>query len=140
MADVVHATGDHTVIRSQWCETEVQRLSADVIVMTFRGVGEEEPARLLLPALDRMLGGQPVHVFADTWELQSYSPPFRKALTEFARTMLPRMRSLRVLVRSRVVAMGTSLSGAVLGGKLRAVTSRETFDAAIEAALASAED
>lgn len=140
MAECVLSTPNHTVIRSQWCELDLRRLAPDAVLMTLTGVGEAEAGDLLLPALDRMIDGKRVHVFVDAWEPKSYAPAFRRVLTDFARRALPHLQAIEVLIQSRLVAMGTALSSALLGGKIHAVATRKAFDAALASATGHAVD
>jgi hypothetical protein len=73
-------------------------------------------------------------VFNDTERMPTYDTGFRQALTEWSDSKKGRLTMIHILTRSKVVAMGASVSNMLLGGNIKMYASRAPFEAAFVAA------
>jgi hypothetical protein len=73
-------------------------------------------------------------VFNDTERMPTYDTGFRQALTEWSDSKRGRLKTIHILTRSKVVAMGASVSNMLLGGNIKMYASRTPFETAFVAA------
>jgi hypothetical protein len=123
-------------IRHDRGECRLRRLGPRVMRAEFTGHIELSVADPLVKELEGFFGnGNDLYFFSDSELMTGWDSGFREKVTECIHRHLARVESCHVLVRSRIVAMGVSVSGLLLGGKLRAHNSRTAFESAMQQAL-----
>lgn len=114
---------------------EIYFLSADIVLQRATGLADrahaEAIATTLQPAID---GGTRLAIFDDFSGLEGYTSQARIELTAWTRKNLPKIGSIHILVRSKLVSMGVAVANVALGN-VNSYTDRKSFDAAIERAL-----
>lgn len=130
------SNGEHTF--------SVTKVAPAVFVTRGVGVMTGDVMERFIAMLDReVAAGTRGMVFFHDWEhIESYEPAMRQKLTEWRRRA-PKgaTKSISVLVRSKLVAMGVSASSVLLrliGLEIQSFSSREEFNRAIRSAAASA--
>jgi hypothetical protein len=115
---------------------EIRELSPIVTLDRIVGVIDEELAGVINAAYDDLLSRRDrPHTFHDWSGVVGYSPTARKSLTGAVDSWRGRMRSVHILVSSRVLAMGISVANAVLGSYIQAYADPQRFRDAMEQAL-----
>ncbi len=108
-----------------------------VIVFTYSGYATLPAVAFIEEAVDRVLAKDVrPDLFIDLDDLDGYDTAYRRAISEWGVRKLSRFGEVRVMVRSRIVAMGIAVSNLTAANKLKPTTKRLEFDAAIEAAIA----
>jgi hypothetical protein len=95
------------------------------------GHGGADLADQLVRENDRLMGGRrDVVAFFDGLEFTSYDPEFRAALAAQARRQLAagQIKTVTVLSRSKLVAMGSAVVNLALGSKFEIVASAKSFE------------
>lgn len=114
---------------------ELRELSRTVTLDRIVGVIDDELAAIINAAYDDILSRRAhPHTFHDWSGVVGYSPTARKLLTNAVEAWRGRMRSVHILVSSRVLAMGISVANVVLGGYIKAYADPQKFRAAMEQA------
>lgn len=75
-------------------------------------------------------------LFIDLTQMTSYDSDYRKAISKWGSENYRRFGEVRVLVRSKLIAMGIAVSNLTAEGKLKPTTQRRDFDGAFAAAMA----
>lgn len=91
----------------------------------------EAIARHLGAHLER---GFSLAIFDDFEQLTGYDSDARLSLTAWTKQNAARIRTIDILVRSKLVAMGVSVANLALGGNIRSHSVRARFEAALSAA------
>jgi len=73
-------------------------------------------------------------IFVDLYEVTGYDSQYRIEVTRWGDTIRERVGTFMLLVRSKLVAMGVSVSNLALGGFMTATAKRSQFDIALAAA------
>jgi hypothetical protein len=124
-----------TKLRSSRAELTVQVRPPAILLLTVQGYWEGALMSQVIRELDRFVHPRTgLHFFVDAEMLTGYDSEVRVALTEWVRTNRPALRSVHALVRSKIVAMGTSVANLALGNFLIAHSSRSDFERAMNAA------
>ena len=109
-----------------------------VIVLQFSGHLELPMAQHMMDGVDRLrMNGRPIDAFDDWQGMDSYETDARVALTDWVRRTRTAFQTLHLLQRSKAVSMGISVANLVLGGLLRSHTDRDSFQKALEEAIAA---
>jgi hypothetical protein len=83
----------------------------------------------------RTAGVGRVHMFWDTTETIGYKSECRVALEQWQKQAVPRLASVTVLVKSRLMEMAISVTNLLVGGVNKATRDRAKFDAMIKSAI-----
>ncbi len=73
--------------------------------------------------------------FVDLEALTGYDPNYRYEITKWGDGIKGRVGVFMLLVRSRLIAMGVSVSNMMLGGMMTATNKRQDFQMALSAAI-----
>jgi len=106
-----------------------------VLVMSLQGYGEAEFAAPTLAAYETLAKTGQIHFFAEAEHLTNYDSRLRTAMTSRFLPDRQRFGSLRVLVKSKIVAMGVSVANLALGGIVDITTDQEAFKQSLDACL-----
>ncbi len=106
-----------------------------LLLVSLHGQGEGAFAASILRTFESLAGGEPVHVFADCEALGNYDSQLRTELTAGLLPSRERIATLRILVKSRFVAMGVTVMNLALGGIIESDTERPAFVSALDARL-----
>lgn len=107
-----------------------------VILFTYRGHVTVDAVPFIERAVDRVLAAKDrPDLFIDLDRLTGYDSSFRQEISKWGARMYRRMGEVRVLVRSRIVAMGIAVSNLTAGGKLKPTTRRADFQKALDEAI-----
>jgi hypothetical protein len=111
-----------------------------IIRFKYFGFNEAASVPWMGETANRMVraGPTPVDMFVDCWDQEGYEPGFRTGLTEWNKRIQSDIRSMPLLIRSKIASMGITVSNIALGGLLVPYTDRQTFDREIMAATARA--
>lgn len=106
-----------------------------VLVLSLQGYGDADFATSTLTAYETLAQSGPIHLFADLESLVNYDSRLRTEVT--ARLLADRERfgALRVLVKSKIVAMGVSVANLALGGIIDVTSDPEAFKASLDTCL-----
>ena len=108
-----------------------------VIIFTYAGYATAPMVTFIEESVDRVLAkGTKPDLFIDLDRIEGYDSTYRRAISEWGARNYRRFGEVRVLVRSRIVAMGIAVSNLTAANKLEPTTKRHEFQAAIEAAIA----
>ena len=121
-------------------ELKFWRPAPHVIVTRFQGtMFDAHLANLAMLAIEDVIAReQPrVDIFHDWEEMELYATQARTLMTERAVPLAGNINSLNVMLGSKVVLMGVSLSSIKLGG-IPTFTQRKEFEQAIQRAVQSA--
>lgn len=75
-------------------------------------------------------------LFIDLTQMTSYDSDYRKAISKWGSENYRRFGEVRVLVRSKLIAMGIAVSNLTAEGKLKPTTQRSDFETAFATAMA----
>lgn len=107
-----------------------------VIVFTYHGHITAEAVPVIEHSVDQVLeAGLTPDLFIDLEHVTSYDSDYRKAVSAWGARNYRRFGEVRVLVRSKFVAMGIAVSNLTSSGKLRPTTKREEFLSALQGAI-----
>src|SRR5258708_1619085 len=108
-------------------------------VMRFKyfGFSEASCVRWMAETADALIAENraPIDMFVDCWDQEGYEPGFRSGLTEWNQRIHGNIASLVLLIRSKIAAMGISVSNIVLGGLLVPYTDPKKFETEITLAV-----
>ncbi len=108
-----------------------------VIVFTYFGHATVPMVTFIEQSVDLVLAkGSKPDLFIDLDAIDGYDSAYRRAISEWGARNYRRFGEVRVLVRSRIVAMGIAVSNLTAANKLQPTTKRQEFQAAIDAAIA----
>ena len=79
--------------------------------------------------------GPPSTCSFDCWDQEGYEPGFRTGLTEWNQRIRGNIAKMSLLIRSKIAAMGISVSNIVLGGLLVPYTDPKKFETEIAMAV-----
>ena len=107
-----------------------------VILFTYRGHVTVDAVPFIERSVDRVLAtGVRPDLFIDLDRMDSYDTDYRREVSKWGARMYRRFGEVRVLVRSKLVAMGIAVSNLTAGGKLKPTTKRGDFQRALEEAI-----
>ncbi len=75
-------------------------------------------------------------LFIDLAAMTGYDSEYRKAISEWGARTHPHFGEVRVLVRSKLIAIGIAVSNLTAANKLKPTTDRREFERSLEAAAA----
>jgi hypothetical protein len=86
--------------------------------------------------VDRVLAaGLRPDLFIDLERMTGYDSAYRKAISSWGARLYRHFGEVRVFVRSRLVAMGIAISNLTAANKLRPITNRTHFQAALDESI-----
>ncbi len=112
-----------------------------VIRFKYFGFSEAAAVPWMAETANRMIkvgGRSPVDMFVDCWNQEGYEPGFRTGLTDWNRRIYNDIRTMPLLIRSKVAAMGITVSNIALGGLLVPFTEPQQFDRAYHESVLAA--
>ena len=74
--------------------------------------------------------------FGDYSAMTRYDGNTRVVLSEFTAKHKNSLRTVAILVQSKIVAMGVSVANLATGGKIEAFSNRDKFESALQKAVA----
>ena len=117
-------------------EVEVLRLRPSLAYIRMVGVAGEPAGQLIERIFAKEFASPPrLYTFWDLRDLQNYHSEVRIRSTHALLASRARLQSVHAFSRNRLVAMGVSVANLAMGGIIKAHTSAETFDAALEQTL-----
>lgn len=116
----------------------VWMLSTDVIVQTLKGHCTLELSTGMYEGVRQLVGrGGRFHVFDNYDEATGYDTEVRHHIIQFSRVLRPSIKSLHILFRSKLLAMGVSLFDAAVGGGVKSYSNRTKFELQLLDAVAA---
>lgn len=114
-------------------DSRVELVAPNVVLIAVEGYLEAATGHSLAAALDRRLEASrgAVHVFCDVERVDNYHSDVRTELTRVLLAHRPKIASMQVLVRSKIVKMGVAVANLSLGGLIRSCESRSLFEGAL---------
>jgi hypothetical protein len=107
-----------------------------VMLFTYRGYMTVEVVPFIERSVDGVLArGLRPDLFIDLERMTGYESAYRKAVSLWGAKMYRHFGDVRVLVKSKLVAMGIAVSNLTAANKLEPTTSRVTFQAHMDAAI-----
>ena len=112
--------------------------SPNVIRFKYYGFNEASCVGWIETTANKMIraGRSPVEMFVDCWDQDGYEPGFRTGLTEWNKRIHGDIHAMALLIRSKVAAMGITVSNIALGGIMTPYTDQKKFEIEIAAAVA----
>lgn len=108
-----------------------------VMVFTYSGHASLPAVEFIERTVDRVLAkGVKPDLFIDLDSIEGYDTAYRRAISAWGARNYRRFGEVRVMVRSRIVAMGIAVSNLTAANKMKPTTKRHEFDAALDAAIA----
>ena len=111
-----------------------------VIRFKYFGFNEASAVPWMAETADRMVveGRSPADMFVDCWDQTGYEPGFRTGLTDWNKRIQNDIRSMPILIRSKIASMGITVSNIALGGLLVPYTDPQKFERAVQDAMVEA--
>lgn len=110
-----------------------------IVLTQLTGFGDGSFADPIIAALDEALTGKgPIHFFLEMTAMENYDSALRTRLTNHVSQNRPRVASLQVVARSKLVTMGVAVANLALGGLITNHGSLSAFQAALDRAIAEA--
>jgi hypothetical protein len=106
-----------------------------VLVISFQGHGDAELTAPAVAAYETLDHSGLVHLFVDAENLVNYDSRLRTDLTARFFPDRERFGAFKVLVKSKIVAMGASVANLALGGIIDILNGPETFKSGLETCL-----
>jgi hypothetical protein len=107
-----------------------------VMLFTYGGHLTADGVPFVDASVDRVLrAGIRPHLFVDLEQISGYDTEYRHAIGRWARRVETDVEGWFFLVRSRIVAMGVTLSTLRARAPIKATARRSEFDAAIQTAV-----
>jgi hypothetical protein len=107
-----------------------------VMLFTYGGHLTADGVPFVDASVDRVLkAGIRPHLFVDLEQISGYDTEYRQAIGQWARRVEIDVEGWFFLVRSRIVAMGVTLSTLRARAPIKATAKRSEFDAALQAAV-----
>jgi hypothetical protein len=114
----------------------ISRPSVGVVVFTYHGHASVEFVPFIERIVDRELAkGLRPDLFINLEAMTGYDSDYRKAVSVWGAKNYRRFGDVRVLVRSRLLAMGIAVSNLTASGKLKPTTQHADFFAQLEQAI-----
>lgn len=108
-----------------------------VLTSAVSGYIQMEAASGLMGAFDAVAAAQgPVDAFHDWSAVVGYDTQTRETYTAWSKAHRAQVKSVNILVGSRLVAMGISVANLMVGGFLKATQDRDAFKRALQGVLA----
>jgi hypothetical protein len=105
------------------------------MLFTYRGHLTADVVPFIDATVDRVLrAGIRPHFFVDLEHVSGYDTEYRRAMGPWARRVELDVEGWFFLVRSRIVAMGVTISTLHARAPIKATTKRSEFEAAMQAA------
>ena len=106
------------------------------MVFTYRGYMTADVVPFVAAAVDRMFAtGATPDFYVDLGDLGGFDSEYRRQITEWGKIAYQQIGEARFFVRSRLIAISVAVSNLAVRGKIKALTKRTEFDAAIDAAV-----
>jgi hypothetical protein len=109
-------------------------------VMRFKyfGFSETRCVGWMETTADKMIreNRPPIDMFVDCWDQVGYETGFRTGLTAWNKRIKKDIRSMSLLIRSKIAAMGITVANLTLGGLLVPCTDPQKFESEINLAIA----
>ena len=102
-----------------------------IIRFKYFGFSEATAVPWMAETANRMIkvgGRSPVDMFVDCWNQEGYEPGFRTGLTDWNKRIQKDIRTMPLLIRSKIAAMGITVSNIALGGMLVPFTDPQQFE------------
>jgi hypothetical protein len=132
------AEAESAPLREEWSTdrgtTTIVERSTTVVLVHAKGHLDSHDGKRIGAAVEELLGVRPRHLFFDVGELVGYHPDVRRDLTQLFVDQKPRVLSLHVLARSKIVRMGVSVARLALEA-LVGHSDAGSFNRALNAAL-----
>ena len=117
------------------CGLTVQWMAGPrAVIQVGSGHGDAELARLMVDGLTRELQGlTDIVCFFDGLAFTGYDPAFRVTMAEGARRLMAtgQFKTLRLLTRSKIVAMGVSVANLAVRSNFEVYSNAAAFDRAL---------
>ena len=105
-------------------------------MFTYHGYMTAEVVPFIELSVNRVLdAGHRPDVFIDLDDLNGYDSEYRQKVSRWGDRYYRRFGEARVLVRSKIIAMGIAMSNLTSEGRLKPTTRRSEFQAALDAAV-----
>ncbi len=122
--------------RSARGEVRLWLAAPNVVVVKYVGYTDGGCVDFLAAAFATLVPSRrDVHLFVDCEEQTGYEMTFPSRIADWAREVLPRLRTVCIFVCSRIVAFGVAVVNVVTGGHASTVTTREEFVARLAASV-----
>lgn len=121
-------------VHREWPESEYWLYvpMATIVVSRVAGRGSEEVAETMIEEFDRLFADDSaLSIFTDMSEMSDYSSKARALLTNWTKKNMPRTRTVHVLVKSKLVAMGVSVANLALRSGMKIHSSAASFEDAV---------
>jgi hypothetical protein len=129
------STAETTKLTSKRGEVTVELTPPALLMLTFRGHLDGPLVNDVERELNRHLASRRnVDLFLHAWSLAGYDTEARVVLTNWLSKNRPLLRSVQVLVHSKLVAMGATVASLALGGFVTVHSEARLFQQAIETA------
>ena len=124
-----------------WCSPRgrlaIEKPVPGVIRFTYDGYMTADVVPFLASSVKKVLdAGLCPDLFIDLTQMKSYDSDYRKAISKWGSENYRRFGEVRVLVRSKLIAMGIAVSNLTAEGKLKPTTQRSEFESALSLAVA----
>jgi hypothetical protein len=107
-----------------------------VMVFTYHGYMTADVVPFVDACSDRMLAtGATPDFYVDLEDLAAFDSEYRRQITKWGERAYRSVGEAVFLVRSRIIAISVAVSNLAVGGKIKAVTKRADFEAAVDAAV-----
>jgi len=107
-----------------------------VILFRYTGHIDATVMPTIVSSVDRVLrAGIRPDIFVDLYDVTGYDSQYRIEVTKWGGTIRDRVGVFMLLVRSKLVAMGVSVSNLALGGFMTATSKRGQFDTGLAVAI-----
>lgn len=113
-----------------------------VLLVTLEGYLEAATGHAIAATIDRRLEASRgrLHLFFDLERVVNYHSEVRTGLTRVLLARRPKVASVQVLTRSKIVKMGVAVANLTLGDVVRTFESRVAFEGALAQAKAGTEE
>jgi hypothetical protein len=112
-----------------------------IIRFKYFGFSEASAVPWMADTANRMIKvgrRSPVDMFVDCWQQEGYEPGFRTGLTDWNKQIQKDIRTMPLLIRSKIAAMGITVSNIALGGMLVPFTEPQQFERAYQESVLAA--
>jgi hypothetical protein len=112
-----------------------------IIRFKYFGFSEASAVPWMAETANRMIkvgGRSPVDMYVDCWDQDGYEPGFRTGLVDWNKQIYSDIRTMPLLIRSKIAAMGITVSNIALGGLLVPFTEPQKFERAYQESVLAA--
>ena len=119
-------------LRTDRGQLSMREVAPGVVLTTFAGHGTRAVADALIEGFESVLSRHGSIAIYDDWEQATgYDSEVRLRLTEWTRRRFDCIRSITVLVRSKILAMGLSVANLALRRPVEVTDDRRRFERAL---------